>query len=298
VSRATLRNIRPGEQETLLGILQQAFGVFHDAPGAKAVLFSERFDPAGCFVAVENGSAVGCVAVTKLHRERWFVIRYLALENVAAGTGMAEQLLNMAVGYADSKHAEYVRATTPAIQPYVDIYKGRGFKPVRRDFRLSRDLTQQETRRGELETRELGDDMVETAAASYVDASRPYWNWRIEEQGGYEAAARSFKEGVSRGEKWIIGWRNGRIVGLAGVLPDYYATEEARFRGVFVLPESRGRGIGSSLMSEAINFAKRLGQRRMTVYTFSYLDCLAPGALLYLRSGGKIEAEHLQLQLT
>ncbi len=51
-------------------------------------------------------------------------------------------------------------------------------------------------------------------------------------------------------------------------------------------------------MSKAINFAKKLGQRRMTVYTFSYLDCLAPGALLYLRSGGKIEAEHLQLQLT
>ena len=297
MSKATLRNIRPGEQETLPAILQQAFGVFHDALGAKAVLFSERFDPAGCFIAVESGSAVGCVAVTNLHRERWFVIRYLAVEHSAARSGMAEQLLNMAVGYAESKHAEYVRATSPAIQPYVDTYKGRGFEPVRQDFRLSWDLAQQKARRVELETRELGDDMVETAAASYVTASRPYWNWRIEEQGGHEAAARSFKEGVSRGEKWITGWRNGRIVGLAGLLPDYYATGEARFRGVFVLPESRGLGIGSSLMSEAINFAKKLGQRRMTVYTFSYLDCLAPGALLYLKSGGKIEAEHLQLQL-
>jgi len=34
----------------------------------------------------------------------------------------------------------------------------------------------------------------------------------------------------------------------------------------------------------------------MTVYTFSYLDSLAPGALLYLKSGGRIESEYLQMQ--
>jgi hypothetical protein len=34
----------------------------------------------------------------------------------------------------------------------------------------------------------------------------------------------------------------------------------------------------------------------MKVYTLAYLDSLAPGAILYLKSNGKIEAEYLQLQ--
>ena len=49
------------------------------------------------------------------------------------------------------------------------------------------------------------------------------------------------------------------------------------------------------MMSEISRIAKNLGQSKMVVYTFSYLDSLAPGALLYLRTGGKIEAEYLQL---
>jgi len=50
------------------------------------------------------------------------------------------------------------------------------------------------------------------------------------------------------------------------------------------------------MMSQASSWAKKLGQDKMTVYTFSYLESLAPGALLYIRSGGKIESEYLQMQ--
>ena len=49
-------------------------------------------------------------------------------------------------------------------------------------------------------------------------------------------------------------------------------------------------------MNQVSSWAKRKGQNKMTVYTFSYLDSLAPGALLYIKSGGKIESEYLQLQ--
>lgn len=52
------------------------------------------------------------------------------------------------------------------------------------------------------------------------------------------------------------------------------------------------------LMKEALALAWRRGQQRMVVYTFSDLDCLAPGALLYLKSGGRIEAEYTQLMLS
>src|SRR6266498_314493 len=78
-------------------------------------------------------------------------------------------------------------------------------------------------------------------------------------------------------------------VGLVGIIPDYYERGVAWFRGAFVLPEHREKRIGSALMSEISRFAKTLGQTKMVVYTFSYLDSLAPGALLYLKTGGKIE---------
>jgi GNAT superfamily N-acetyltransferase len=94
---------------------------------------------------------------------------------------------------------------------------------------------------------------------------------------------------------WIIARIDKEPVGLVGIIPDYYEPGVAWFRGAFVLPEHRGKGFGSALMSMISKFARSLGQRKMVVYTFSYLDSLAPGALLYLKSGGKIEAEYLQL---
>ncbi len=94
----------------------------------------------------------------------------------------------------------------------------------------------------------------------------------------------------------MLGQSGGRTVGMVGIIPDFYTPGEARFRGAYVLPEYRGRGIGMALMSEISRLAWEKGQRKMTVFTFSYLDCLAPGALLYLKSGGKIDAEYLQLE--
>jgi len=49
-------------------------------------------------------------------------------------------------------------------------------------------------------------------------------------------------------------------------------------------------------MKATIREGHRLNQKKMKVYTLAFLDYLAPGSLLYLKSGGKIEAEYLQLQ--
>jgi len=87
-----------------------------------------------------------------------------------------------------------------------------------------------------------------------------------------------------------------RITSLAGFLPDAYGPGEARLECFCVLPEFRGMGIGSALLSEALDRAKRLAQRKMVIYTFAYLDSLPPGAVTYLKSGAKIEGEYLQLQ--
>jgi GNAT superfamily N-acetyltransferase len=64
---------------------------------------------------------------------------------------------------------------------------------------------------------------------------------------------------------------------------------------VEVLREFRGRRVGTALMGAALRRARELGFRRLVVHTIAYLDALAPGAVLYLKSGGRIEAEYLHL---
>jgi hypothetical protein len=49
-------------------------------------------------------------------------------------------------------------------------------------------------------------------------------------------------------------------------------------------------------MSATIREAQRSQQKDMKVYTLAFLDHLATGAILYLRSGGRIEGEYLQLE--
>ncbi len=295
-SGVSVRVFSRGEESTVLDILNDALGSFADVPRTRAALSSRRFDAYGCFIAEENHVPIGWVAATSLPRDRWFVIRYLNVRQAMLRTDVAENLLDRAIKYVESKEPEFLRATTPAIQPYVQVYRKYGFKPLRRDFRISwriDDVPDAEDPR--LETEEVSDETMDSASSLFVQASSPYWDWRTEEEGGTIAAAESFKEDRSRGAKWILASFDKEPVGLVGIIPDYYEPGIAWFRGAFVLPEHRGNRIGSALMSEISRFAKNVGQRKMIVYTFSYLDTLAPGALLYLKSGGKIEAEYLQL---
>jgi GNAT superfamily N-acetyltransferase len=224
------------------------------------------------------------------------VIRYLSVRNAKLQTSVAERLLARAIACVESKRPEFLRATTPAIQPYVGVYRKFGFKPLRRDFRISWQIDDVPcTEDPRLEIEEVSDETMDGASSLFVRALSPYWDWRTEEEGGIIAISDSFKEDKSRGARWIIASIDKDPVGLVGIIPDYYEPGVAWFRGAFVLPEHRRKRIGFALMSEISKFARNLGQRKMVVYTFSYLDSLAPGALLYLKSGGKIEAEYLQL---
>ena len=258
---------------------------------------SRFFDPNACFIAEEDSSAVGCVALTGLPREKWYVVRYLAVKPCRSRVQIAEKLLAKVLEYAESKRPEFVRAATPAIQPYVDVYKRHGFQPIRRDFRITWDLKESRSvPHIPISLLPVTEETTGEAAGLFVTSLGSPWDWRTAEQGGTEAVEQSFTEGVKNGEQWMLGQSDGQTVGMVGIIPDFYTTGEARFRGAYVLPEYRGRGIGMTLMSEISRLAREKGQRKMTVYTFSYLDCLAPGALLYLRSGGRIDAEYLQLE--
>ena len=297
MSDMTLRSIGSDEHDVLLNILGESLGQFLDQPGTKNLISSDAFDPDGCFLAREKGSDVGCVAVTSLPRKNWLVIRYLAAKHAMSRIDVVEKLLGRALEYVESRRAEFLRATTPAIQPYVDVYKGFGFKPLRRDFRITwdlRDASHWLSKR--VKINEVAEKTAREIEERFVESIRPYWDWRTEEQGGEEAVAHNFRDGLKKGERWLSGHVGEELVGFTGLIPDYYKTGDARFRGTYVLPEYRGKGYGRILMNEVSNWAKTLGQQKMTVYTFSYLDSLAPGALLYIKSGGMIDSEYLQMQ--
>src|SRR5713226_6938415 len=150
----SVRAFSHGEESTLLDILRDAFGSFADLPRTKAALSSRRFDADGCFIAEEHGLPIGWVAVTSLPRDKWFVIRYLSIRRAMFRSKVVESLLDRAITYVESKGSEFLRATTPAIQPYVEVYRKYGFKPLRRDFRISwqiRDIPQAEDSRLETE---------------------------------------------------------------------------------------------------------------------------------------------------
>jgi len=47
--------------------------------------------------------------------------------------------------------------------------------------------------------------------------------------------------------------------------------------------------------ARALNKTNQLGCTRLVMHTLAYLDALAPGAVLYIKLGGRIEAEYLHL---
>jgi predicted N-acetyltransferase YhbS len=133
----SVRAFSHGEESALLHLLADAFGSFADIPRTKAVLSSRRFDADGCFVAEDNGVPIGWVAATRLPRDNWFVIRYLSVKQAMIRTDVVESLLDRAINHVESKEPEFLRATTPAVQPYVEVYQKFAFKPLRRDFELA-----------------------------------------------------------------------------------------------------------------------------------------------------------------
>src|SRR2546427_12140637 len=96
-SGVSVRAFSQGEGLALLEILRDAFGSFADVPRTKAVLSSKRFDPAGCFVAAENGVQIGLLAVTSLPRDKCAVIRYLSIRLARLQPTVGESLVDRAI---------------------------------------------------------------------------------------------------------------------------------------------------------------------------------------------------------
>ncbi|MEZ5849505.1 MAG: GNAT family N-acetyltransferase [Hyphomicrobiaceae bacterium] len=77
-----------------------------------------------------------------------------------------------------------------------------------------------------------------------------------------------------------IAERDGAIVGSAFVVR--VTPDVAKLRLVYVEPGMRGTGLGERLVSAAMEFARRAGYSRMTLWT---QDILLPARRLYARLG-------------
>ncbi len=296
VGGAFVRNFRAGDEEVLIRILSESFGSIEHLPRVRSDL--SRTDPnrQGFFVAEKAGSTVGCIAVVSLPRKNWYDLRYLAVRDAFSNLEISDELIQKAVANVEARGYEYLKATTPAVQPYVDSYKKFEFTPVRRTLRLAWDLTGGfERRKHPAEIRELSKDDTGSVGKMIVEGHLPYWDWWFEEQGGADVRDWPGRFGFPVGT-WLGSIHEEKLTSLAGFLPDAYGPGEARLECFCVLPGLRGGGIGSALLSETLDRAKRLGQRKLVIYTLAYLDSLPPGAVTYLKSGAKIEGEYLQLK--
>jgi GNAT superfamily N-acetyltransferase len=289
-----LRNLTARDDPSFLMMQIGAFNGLEYLPRIKVGL--SALDREGSFIAERNGSMVGCIGLLKLDRSGWFEVRNLALRE-SSETDTAKKLIGRVAEFLKANHAEYVKAFTPAVQPYVDLYKEAGFEPVRRSLRICWNLATCQERENKIETSELSKEHADDAAQLWISGLRPYWDYWIDEQGGPESLASWVRESVAKRQGWIGAFIDKELVGLSILRCDSYGSGEARFNGAYATPEFRKRGVGSALMNATIREALKRNQNTMRVYTLAFLDHLAPGAVLYLKTGGRIEGEYLQLQM-
>ncbi len=291
------RGFRTGDEEVLCRLQEVAFAGLEYLPRVRADL-SEWFDPSGFFAGERDGVTTGCIGVLPLPRANWYEIRYLALNDARSDSKLGEILVERAVRHAESRSCEYLKALTIAVPPYVDTYERFGFTPVRRTLRISWDIGREaEPERNETRSkiRELTQDDANELADGFARGHLPYWDWWIEERGGERRAGDWLRTLRIDPGAWVGSTDGGSITAVAGFAPNSYGPGIARLREFCVLPEFRGRGVGSAILRETLRRAAALRQQKLVVYTLGFGDSLAPGAIAYIESGGKIEAEYMQL---
>jgi len=292
-----LRNFRKGDEESFQHLVNTAYRNLETLTPEriKRLTSPPYFDPAGFFIAESRDQPMGCIGVFNLPAEKHLEIRYPAVIDAMSKTATVDNLIDAALEFSASRHPKLTKAVTPTIQPYVDAYKRFGFKPVRRILRIAWDPIKvpekQPTSR--IIVDEIAEEDIEEASHVFVEGARPYWDWWIDEEGGIQTLRKRAAEWL-RQSKGLVARVDNRIVGYTAVVP-HPERRGAGFHGVLVLPEFRMKGIGSALMNAALNKATQMGYKRLAVHTLAYLDALAPGAVLYLKSGGRIEAEYLHL---
>jgi GNAT superfamily N-acetyltransferase len=102
--------------------------------------------------------------------------------------------------------------------------------------------------------------------------------------------------------------RAGEIVGSIFILPAEGRPETAQLRMLYVEPQARGLGLGTTLVEQAVSFSRQAGYARIRLWTQSML---VPARRIYEAAGFKpvdtaahrsfgvdLVGEHWELELT
>lgn len=110
--------------------------------------------------------------------------------------GIVNELVDAALSYLLSQQPKMLKAVTLAVQPYVEVYKRFGFKPVRRILRISWDLNKvpEEEFIGKASIVKTTEENLEEACRVFVDGALPYWDWWVEEEDGRETVLQKTME--------------------------------------------------------------------------------------------------------
>lgn len=92
----------------------------------------------------------------------------------------------------------------------------------------------------------------------------------------------SLTEDQSRQQIWIVEM-DGKIVGCIAIVDA--DGNEAQLRWLFLTKETRGKGLGKRLMTEAIDFCLEKGYDNIFLWT---IDALHAAMSLYLKNGFKL----------
>jgi putative acetyltransferase len=74
----------------------------------------------------------------------------------------------------------------------------------------------------------------------------------------------------AQGEFWVAVTPDERVVGTCGVFP--VSPEAFELRKMYLLPETRGAGLGPALLDRAVAFAKARGARHLVLDTVEAME--------------------------
>ena len=194
-----------------------------------------------------------------------------------------------------------VALSTPSI---VSAASSLGLKAKRRILKIRWSLNQtpamcsEGAPRGVAIVRVSDHGSVGEVARSYLEGLSTHWRWWIDsDKGGYEAALREVRGWIEEHpQRWYAAILGDNVVGTSGYKPHPRLESMAWLAGVAVKPEYRLRGVGRALLCRVLDSVRGEGFKEAVVYTYSPIIGLAPGATLYLKADGLIQAEYIHFE--
>jgi len=307
VASVRVRLFRNGEEEACIRLLNESY---KDVVGHEPVTIYDfegyKKTSIDLIIAEVDDKPVGFATT----RWSWHPaeIQRLAILAPYVETSVGPALISEAVKRLENVGAEVIEVM--AYSPrYHALLEKCGFTPARKHAYIVWDLTKP------LPARPTNREVVIKPASSsdaavfaelYVEAYRDYWGWAFGEDLDKIAkmASAAFQRLCeTRRAQPSIAYLKGEPAGLVCPYIDDEWVRSHRVKrgrltfGVGVLPQHRGRHIGTTLLLNGLRWLKEHDMKQAYVTTFTNLDSDTPAVKLYLETEGKILRQHTAFQL-